>query len=446
MAINTDTWLEIKGEFDSAIGDFLEVDTTTNITTSNAVVSTTLRQYDNGTDGYFDKFWVEITEGNNAEAKRRTGLPAATTYATATGTLTVAGDSFAADTGDITCRLHKYNPSSKERALIEAIKQIYPMLHKDVDDITLITGNILPDGHFESWTSSSVLDFYTAGTDSGTFAQTSTAGQTRGGTYSAKYTAGGAAGYFYISSSTYPRLLELQGQTVNFYVQAYPQTADDATISIITIEPDSTTTTTASTTTCPAGRFTLLENESVVIPAVCDEIQIAFNVATSGQYVVFDDAFLSGQRLSEYLLPPDFINGELLEVKVQDVGYLDPPCYDLHPFTTEYSGTKVPFEVISDGTNRFLKLVDSEISGFRMRLRGDKVLEIPTAYTSTITIDPENIPLLIAKARVIFWQREAVPANVQDIAKFRTLQAEAEMDYRRLLATKRMTRPSPMLK
>lgn len=435
MSINTDTFLEIKQYLDEALGDSLIFDTTTNIAANTSIVSTQLKTYDRGEDGYFNNWWVEITEGNNIGVKRLTG---STTYATATGTLTVYGAALAAEAGAVTIRMSRFDPNKKERAILRAVEEVYPSLHKKVDDMTLITGNILPDGHFESWSSASALTFYS--TSNITLARTSTNALHRGGYYSAKATAGADNGYFYISSDSYPRLLDLQDQVVDFYVWAYPEVANDASIVIYTIKNDGTTTQTlASTTSCAAGVWTQLKLESQTLNDDLEEIQIRFKVATNTKYAYFDDAYLSGMRLSEYLLPPDFITGSLRQVFIQTQGNMDEAFYDLHPFSTQFPGLQIPFNIINDGTNQYLKL-DDYLSERRLRLIGDKILESLSSYTDTITIDSERVPLLIAKAREIFWKREATAISSEDRSRYKQEAYEAEMDYRKLLTKFRMSR------
>jgi len=435
MSLNTDTYLEIKKFLDEALGDSIEVDTTTNIGANNTIVSTQLKAYDKGETGYFDDWWVDITEGNNIAVKRLTG---STAYVTATGTLVVYGAALAAETGAVTFRMHRFDPNIKENALKRAIEEVYPSIHKKVDDLTIVTGNILPDGHFENWSSATALNFYT--TTNITLARTSTAGLTRGGYYSAKATAGADNGYFSVHSNNYPRLLQLQDQTVDFYVQAYPEVANDASIVIYTKQADGTAQTLTSTTTCPAGEFTKLKLETQTLNDDLVEVELRFKVATNTKYVYFDDAYLSGMRLSEYLLPPDFINGNLRQVFLQTYGISDEIFYDLHPFQTSYPGEQIPFEIIDNGTNKYLKLLNDCLSERRLRLKGDKPLESLSAYTDTLTIDSERMPLLIAKAREIFWKRESAAISGEDRARLKGEAMEAENDYRKLLTKMRMPR------
>ncbi len=437
MSLTTTTFLTLKLLFNEAINDSLEFNTTTNIAGSKLVVSTTLNADDDAEDGHFDNWWNEITDGTaNLAIERKTG---STTYATSSGTLYVWGANLSTESAARACRLHRYEPSRKTNALLRAIEELYPTLHLDIEDQTLVTGNRFPDGHFEWWTDSTTPVYYTKFNAGGAFAQITTAGLTRGGKYSLKYTAGAASDYFDIDSEDYPELLELQGRTVDFYVQAQPETADDAYIEIYTLETDSTAATKTSTTSNATNVFTQLKIESYAIPDDLDYISIRFKVATSGEYVVFDDAYIGDRALVEYLLPDDFVEGQLLQVWVQTEGESDERFYDLSPFTHN-RGRQIPFDIVSDGTNEYLVLGESLENERRLHLIGDKPLEILTTGTSTITLETHRIPVIIARARMIFWEREAVPVTIDDKAKFEYEYNKAKRDYMDLLG-KRMGRP-----
>lgn len=437
MALNTTTFLALKLLFSQAIGDDIRFNTTTPISNTKLVVSTALKAYDDAEDGHFDNWWVEITDGTaNLGVERKTG---STTYATTSGTLYVWGANLASDSGVRACRLHRYEPSRKTNAILRAIEELYPIFHVDIDNQTLVTGNRLKDGHFEEWTDSTTPVYYTKNNAGGAFARITTAGLIRGGTYSLKYTAGAANDYYDIDSEDYPELLELQGRTVDFYVQAQPETEDDAYIEIYTLKTDGTTAQTlTSETTNATGVFTQLKLESQSINDDLDYISIRFKVATSGQYVVFDDAYLGGRTLAEYLLPDDFVGGELIQVWVQTEGISDEMFYDINPFTHN-RGMQIPFDTVSDSTNEYL-VIERIQNERRLRLIGDKPLETLSTGASTITISAHKVPLIIARARMIFWEREAVPVTADDKSKFEYEYGKASRDFTRLLG-KRMPRP-----
>ncbi len=432
MAINTSTLLELEKRLMQAAGDFLEFATTDNITTNKSVISTTLQSFDDGDDGYFNDFWIHIQGTNNPDVERKLG---STTYATATGTAYVYGANLAAESGAITCRITRYKREKYKTALLRAIEEVYAkgLLYKGVDNLTLVTGNRAVDGHFESWSSSTALTYWTA--TNITLAQTSTAGLTRGGTYSAKCTADAANGYISIHSNTYPELLDFQCRTIDAFVQALPQTADDANIVIYTKQADGTEQTLTSTTATPAGEFTEIKNENLSINDNLTDFEIRLKVTTNGQYVYYDDLYVGDRNLTKYLLPDDFVSGELKQVWIQRTGESDEMFYDLNSFTRE-RGEQIPFVITSNGTNRYLELMSAPINERRLRLLGEAPLETLSALTDTITLDEYRIPLLIAKARMIFWEREAVPVSSEDKSKFVFEYGQARRDYTGFLGLK----------
>lgn len=440
MAVNTISLLTLKKYLWQSMGDYRTFATTTNIGAGTTVISTTLRQHDNGRDGAFDDWWIYIDGTANAGEARKTGN---TTYATATGTLTVYGANLSAETGSVTCYLTRYEPAKIERAILRANEEIYPTLHLKLDDTTLVAGNILPDGSFEDWSSSSALQWYS--TSSITLAKTATNALFRHGLYSAKATAGAANGYFYISSDTYPRLLDLQGQTVNFYCLAYPEVADDAAIVIYTVQPDGTAQTLTSSTANPAGAWTILKLENQTLNDDLEEIQIRFKVATNAKYAYFDDAVLFGRSIKEYLLPVDFRNGHVSLVTEQRGTSQAPPCYDYNTFATMSRGRPLRFDIVDEGNWRYLRLLENHLDKRRLRLTGFKPLETLSTDAGTVTLDAERVPLLIEYAKLIFMEREGKPVSSGDISRFNFEFSRAYQRYQSLFYKLRMNRTAEYL-
>lgn len=435
MAVATQTLLSLEQALSEALNDFLEVDTTTNIAANTSIISTSLKVYDDAADDHFNNWWVYITEGNNIGVLRKIS-----DYATSTGTITVYGANLAAEAGAVTIRVGRFNRTFKTNAIIQACKDIYPSLHVRLDDQTLITGNIIPDGSFESWSSTSALTWFS--TSNITLARTSTAGLLRNGAYSAKATASADNGYIYISSDSYPRLLDLQGQSVDFYSWAYPEVANDGYIVIYTIQADGTAQTLTSTTTCAAGAFTELKLESQTLNDDLEEIQLRWKVATNTKYVYFDDAMIQGRNIYEYLLPDKFRDGHLSNVTIQTHSDSDQACYDLSPFTTMHPGMSLDrkdWDIADFGSQRYLK-TDALSNERRLRLEGMKPLETLSADTDTITLDAEKVSLLIAKAEVIFYERYMLPVSSDDIIRYNFAHGTARNRFRELLNLHRMPR------
>ena len=265
-------------------------------------------------------------------------------------------------------------------------------------------------------------------------------------TYSIKATADAANGYVYISSNSHPRLLDLQGHSVNFYSWAYPQTADDATIVIYTLQADGTSQTLTSTTSCPAGAWTELKLENQQINDNLVSVEIRFYVATSGQYVYFDDALLSGLEIHEWLLPTNFRDGHISSVRIQTGGHSTEACYDANPFATDNPGIELSFDELDYGTQRYLKIDQFLPSKYRLRLEGVMPLETVSSDTDTVTIDSERLDVLISRAEVIFYERYMRPVNLDDITRYNFAHGTARRNYKESLIRHRMRIPNERIK
>lgn len=428
----TTTLLVLHQKLSQAIQDFIEEDTTGIIGAGVTVLSTNLNKWDRAKDDRFNDWWLYITEGNNLGVEREIS-----DYATATGTCTVRGANLAAEAGAVTVRWGRYSWAEKLISLNNASREIYPNLYRAIENHDLITGNILPNSHFQDWASSSYPDFYT--TVLAAAVANTTITYIRGGAKSVKVTPTAANGYLVISASSYPQLLDLMGRTVSFKAWAYPEVANDATLVIYTLKADGTAQTLTSTTACPAGKWTLLKLEDQVLNDDLVSIQFRFNVITNAKYVYFDNARVTGRNLYEYLLPTDFQNGAVTQAFVQDEGYSDNYCDDLEP----RSWSKVlGFKVISDGTYKYLQLPWLYESSRQIRLLGIAPLEELSSQTDTISLDGEKVRLLIAYAAMDLFERlEGVPAS-EDVGRFLSNSTKWKRKYYFLLPNLGMMMPS----
>ena len=306
-----------------------------------------------------------------------------------------------------------------------AARMVYPKLHRPLNDYTLITGNALPNAHFEDWGT----DYPTmySGTNV-TCADTSTAGLHRGGAHSAKVTASAANGYMSISSDDYPSLLDLEGETEDLKCWAYPEVADDATVVIYTVQPDGTTQTLTSTTSTYAGRWNLIELEDQSINENIEHIEIRFNVATNAKYAYFDNARLIGAGTLQHLLPDDFHKGELTSVYLQSSGQHDDYCDDLNAMAQSYYRINFEPVVIKDGYS-YLRFPNASGDERLLWLRGITPLESLSSATDTISINGGETDTLIYLAAYILWDREASLPNSQDRQRYRDTASLAYAKY-----------------
>ena len=394
-----------------------------------------MNQYDGAQNGFGDDIlWLYIDGTTNAGVLRRVG---STSYAKTSGTMYVYGANLVAETASRTCYLSRFNRDNYIRAINRAIEQVPFFIPRD--DLTLVTGNVLPDGHFEWWTSATALKFYSA--SSITLAKTTTAGLYRGqrGTTSMKCTASAANGYVYLHSDSWPNLLDIMGKTVSFYAWALPQTATDAKIEIRTKQADDTTQTLTSDTANPAGEFSLLKLENQSINDDLTEVEVRWYVVTDTKYVYYDDSILVGQQLRDYLLPTNLQSGHVSQAHIQTTGYSDKICYDIHPRYWD----KQQFRVHGDINNTYQYLHLNMNSNYRrIRLIGSSPLSTLSADTDTVEVDGDKLNLITTKAAEILYRLEQGPVSSEDKGIYRSEIAMWEREYLKLLPSLMMSRPS----
>ena len=428
-----------------SINDYISVAVTTAIAANTSVISTNLNEYDGGANDTFNGWYVYITTEANIGVERQIS-----DYATTGGVITVRGANLTAEAGAEKAVVWVCRHSVKQvidKVLNRAMEEMYPNLHKRIDDLTLITGNRLPNASFEDWASTTTPDFYTAPT--GSVAATTTVAYVRGSPKSAYLTAGATPDYFYITSNDYPRLLDLMGTTVNFYAWAYPvDTADDATIQIYTLQADATAQTLTSTTSNPVTAWTLLELEDQTLNDDLVEIQFRFRCKTTTKHIYFDDAIVLGNHLFEYLIPDNLQNGIVSQAYMQLGGYSDIPAYDIHPRTW----SREDFTVIDNGTYKYLRMNDIPTNGRRLRLLGTAPLDdlsqtAAGAATDTINIDAGGrTDMLVAYACYLLWEMEESPVSSEDIARYERESAKRYAKYSRLLRMHKMIAPAGTLR
>ena len=415
------------------LDDWIEVLVTTAIAANNSIISTNLKQYDGGQDDYFNNWWVYITDKANAGVLRQVS-----DYATATGTLTVYGSALTTDGANLaTIDVFRYSRNFYLNALNDASREIYPDLHRRLDDITLVTGNILPNSAFKDWASTAIPDFW--GVTNAAAVANTTSTYLRGAKKNVKVTASAANGSMYVDSLAYPRLLDLMGHTVTFKAWAYPEVANDAKIEIYTLTADSTAQTLTSTTTNPAGKWTLLELENQGINDELSFISIRLKVTTNAKYVYFENARLTGRDITEYLLPQDFQDGALNQVYIQESGSADDWCDDIHPIFEDEPLHSC--KIIDDGTDKFLNTGVILSSKKLLRLIGKIPLETLSAATDTVSISGKELNLLVAYAKYkLFQQKVGIPASM-DVSRYQGMLADAYGEYMRLLPHLKMASP-----
>ncbi len=448
------TRLQLEQLLSEQIGDFLEFASSGSAGAGSVIIkSTALQNYDgssgsagSGGDDYFNNWWVSFQDGANLSAGYRQVYDYSST---AGGWLYLRGAAMTAESAAITLRLHRFNPNNKWLAISRSIEQIYPTLYKPIDNIALVTGNMLPNAHFEDWADSAKPDFWELG--GLTALASTTVVFFRAGKKSVAASAGQADGFLDINSDYYRPLLDLMGQTVDAYVWAYPVTANDAYIRITTEQASGSTQTLSSTTACPANKWTMLKLEGQALNDDLVAVQFKLGIKTNAKLVYFDDAVLVAQHQREYPLPSDFQTGVVSKVRVQSEGYSDPACYDLLP---RHWGPPEGFDIMEEGdyspaepspVYKRLQLHEFPVNFRRMRIEGFGPISPPAANTATIYLDGEKLNLIVAKAAAHLYRLEQGPVSSQDKGRYYNEIALWENEYRKLVPHLGMIRPSGYL-
>jgi len=131
--------LQLNERLSKSANDWLRVAVTTNVAADRLIISTSLNEHDGGRDGYFEDWWVHIGDFLNAGVERRVR-----NYYTANATCNVFGAVFTADAVNAsTIRLGRYSYGEKQIAINAALEELYPILHKKVEDKSLATNSVL---------------------------------------------------------------------------------------------------------------------------------------------------------------------------------------------------------------------------------------------------------------------------------------------------------------
>lgn len=426
--MGTTTLLSLDQKLLEATGDWLQVTATTAIAASKLIVSTEFNNYDRGQNGIFDRYWVYIEDKANAGVSRQLG---STTYATSSGTAYVYGANLSTDSANLaTVRISRSNWADRQDAILRSIGELYPHLYKSIDDRSLISGNALPNSHFEDDTSGLPTHYAASNLTSQT--ATTTAGLYRGqrGSQSIKLVASAGNGYLYITSNDWPQLLDLRDTTVSFKCWMYPEVADDVTLVIYTITADGTEQTLTSTTTTYADKWTLVELEDQEINDDITEIQFRFKITTNAKYVYIDDARVTGKTIYDYRLPDTI--GDISKVYLQASGNSDDICDDIS-LSVRYN-LLFGWDIIDDGLYKYLHIPYTISSKRRIKLEGTQPYEVLSSSSDTIaTDDVGEVSLIVAYAAYLLHEGNAGPISADDTEKYDREMIRFYSKYQRLL-------------
>ncbi len=350
-------------------------------TTLDTIVSSQIADYD---DDSLREHFILITDSTDTQLEgvaRRVKLnqsPSGTinTYRTFAAQVPTA----------TTFELMKYDPAEITKFINRTIRDSYPYLAKLVVDTTLVSGSIIPNGHFENWTVATYPDYWR---NSVTTASKST---TIWGGTSSLYSCqlGTAAGYLYLSSENYPPLMKLQNGTLTVYCWVKTAAASNAYMTVVGTNVAGTATTSTSvnksTTTVTqyhtgGGKWELLAVENASIPDNLAEVQIRLYIATVNA-AQFDNCY-AGTGEIEYLMPSAL--EEVLHI-------FECNSAEDHDIANR---SKRDFYVIDKSGTKYIMVPDSG-SGKHLELVGYTIYSELTADTSTIDLTSSWERALIA--------------------------------------------------
>ena len=414
-------------------GDYITGTVSTAISNTTSVVANVTFPEIRSTADYFNNFWVYFDDYTNLGEERLIADD------DGSNTLTVLGGVLNSDTANLaTFRLSKYSKfSERARAITMAVEEMYPNIYSALDDRSLVTGNIAPPFR---WNTTSNMDFYY--TANSTITKTSTAGYTRGFGDTALITATAANGEILLTSDQYPRLLDLMGKTVDVKCWAYPSTANDFSLILYTLKADSTAQTLTSTTTCPASAWTSIELRNQALNDDLVKVELKMRVTTNAATAYVTKPILTGSNVYEYLLPNDFDNGSINEIYIQTSGEAAEPVDDLHPrFYNKIYG----WEIIDDGTYKYLRLPYLLATPYQIRLLGRKPIAAVSSGTDTIPLETHNLRPLIHYAAFKLFDVKSTRVSSEDKDRYKEMAMYHYGHYSRLIGSHSQVQPSPQL-
>uniref|UniRef100_A0A6H1ZDK1 Uncharacterized protein n=1 Tax=viral metagenome TaxID=1070528 RepID=A0A6H1ZDK1_9ZZZZ len=443
MAVKT--LANIRDELSITTGDYLHSTVTTAIAASTNIVDTALANVEGGgTDNFWQDWWVLITSHLNIGVVRKIS-----TYTASTQTIVVLGGVLLSDTANLaTYEIHRNHPTTKKDAINISARKLYSRLYRKITDLSVVTGDILPD--FNWWTSASVHKFWL--TNNTTIARTSpsaTTGLSRDQRYSMKSTVSSAAGYVYINNKIYPRLLDLQGHTISIYVQVYPEDNGDVFIDLYTKTIAGTAATTSSTTTTYLGKWQPIKLENHSVPDNLEQIELRVRGQVINQYAYISEPRIVGRGIYDYMLPELFQNGEITWVRRQTTGYdnfkpADGIGYD-DSYVDVFGWNTVTEDV--NGTNyKFLRTPNRISANYKLELQGFAPLEDNlSADTDTITIDDPWTQLLVLESAKQMYKMLRGQGSSMTSDTYETEVARLDLEIARL-GNLRMGQPANMLR
>lgn len=392
----TTSLIDTMHELSKQMGDYWSNGTIGTCSTSTIVDSSLANKTSDWItlDSYILAYDVGFTTADDYEERKITSLSGTTL------TLTGAVLSDTPNNTDTTYTIHRlFSPSEKRRAIISALRKVYPALYKEIRDESHVSGNWLKDGSFEKWTTSTSLTYWTA--TGLTATQTSTAGLFKHGSYSVSL---GTAGTLAQSITNNEQLKRLAGQPVTFTLQMKSSATGVNRISI----NDGITTTYSEYYTSDSYGTGWTENEnplSVTATIGDNPTAVTFTIHYASGTVYVDDArVISSGNAPIYIGDLGLFRNTPLQVFIEPVDYYDGNDWNLVR------------DAKFDTVNGYMYLPDRYHFDVRLRIIGNTTLNyydtsnvIGTDWADTISIEQPQLDIIIAQAILNLYQEMSLP-------------------------------------
>ncbi len=377
MATALYTLRQMVGE---SMGSGLDAEMITGVPTgtlsTTGFACSTLDQYE---DSYFIDWTIHFYTGTHKDITRTV-----TAFTGSTGVIVFSPAVTGAVDGTDYFELHRdFSPSQINSKINLAIMMVETEYLTDKVNESIVVNDLLTDGLFEVWTTSSVLTNYTTG-GTGTLARESTI--KREGTYSAKLT-NTIGNAFYIYQSLNNTGL-YAGKTASLYARANTSTADRVRISLT----DGVTTWYSSyhggqgwLTSQPDG---FLKIENVTVSNSLTELTASFRIETGAAISAYVDKMylVCGDTIYEYTVPTGFYTIENIYQEQLTIGQFSRK-YDLISAENGWS-------FLINGTTKkiwFDPNIASLSSGRKLRIEGQSKASQLTLDADTTDVPPAYI-------------------------------------------------------
>ena len=367
------------------------------------IIDTDLKNYQ--TDQFSDgasgdqMTWIKLTSGTYSGQER-----SFSSYAAATGTITVKAAFGGQVLSGVTYELHKiWTPTQKNNAIVFACRKAFPACYKKVDDTSIVFGNWLRNGHFETWTLTTTPDKWAATT--ATAAQETTDSLVHGYGHTSSCKLSGAYGYLYTDIALQRDLGELHGESLTFKVWAWADTASQARLTIY----DGATTTNSEYHTGDSKWRELEVTATIAANPVDVEVRCNYDAGTA---CYFDDARLFGGS-TKY------------SYDISDLGLYNNRPLQVLLLGDEYTDAPRPSEILlrnwtppsTDGRLRFSSALSQDDV---LRIIGMGLITTPTSTTST-EVDEPQVRIIIAEAAAYLCNLKLQMTNLKDAGRWAEL-------------------------